>query len=79
MIARPDPQHFAEATGGITSFRFFASGFRGATLGAATFTSLETGIIAGSVSLVNFAYVSAAFETGVLIGSLINVAITPCQ
>jgi len=69
----------AEEVGGITLLQWAKTGFKGATLGAATFTSLETGIIAGGVAVLNSAYVSAAFEVGVAIGSLINAAIIPCE
>lgn len=65
----------SKAVNGITPLRWVLSGFRGASMGAASFTGLETGIIAAGTAIVNFAYVSVAFEIGVGIGSLIEAAI----
>jgi len=45
------------------------SGFSGSTTAAGTFTSLETGAIAGSVAIVNTVVVGAVWEAGVVIGS----------
>jgi len=55
------------------------SGFRGATLAGASFTAMETGILAGFTSALSFALTGVAFEAGVGIGSMINAAFTPCE
>jgi RHS repeat-associated protein len=69
----------AEATGGLTVLQWLKLGFGGARLGAATFTAVETGVVVAGTTLLNWALVSAAFESGVAIGSLINAAIEPCE
>jgi hypothetical protein len=69
----------AEAVGGITPLQGALGGFRGATMGAATFTGIETGVIAAGTAALNFALVSASWEVRVGIGSLINAAIMPCE
>jgi RHS repeat-associated protein len=69
----------AEIVGGITPLKWALGGFRGATLGGATFTGIETGVIAVGTAALNYAVVSVAFEAGVGIGSMINAAIMPCD
>jgi len=51
--------------------------FAGATLGGVAFTGIETGIIVGMTTFVNWSMVSIAFEGGVLIGSILKGLI--CQ
>jgi RHS repeat-associated protein len=64
---------FANYMESVTFMRWmFGYGFGGATLGGATFTGVETGIIAGMTSFANWALVSTAFETGVLVGSILR-------
>jgi hypothetical protein len=60
------------ATGGIGPLTWVWRGFGGATLGASTFTGLETGIIVVAGSIGNVAWTTAAWETGVGIGSAID-------
>jgi hypothetical protein len=62
----------ARAYGSMTVLQWAATGFRGATMGAATFTALETGVIVATTTAVNFVLVTAAYETGVAIGSAVN-------
>jgi hypothetical protein len=54
--------------------------FTGMTLGGATFSSFETGVLAGATSALGWLSTGLSFETGILIGSIINVlAFTPCD
>ena len=69
----------AGALDSILPLRWALIGFRGVTLGGAAFTSLETGIIATSTFVLNYAAVSLAFEVGVGIGSMISATIIPCE
>jgi hypothetical protein len=69
-VLRKPPSSIA----GITPLAYALSGFEGATLGAATFTSAETGIIAAATGFTNWALASVAFEAGVAVGSLIEAA-----
>jgi RHS repeat-associated protein len=69
----------AEALGSITMRQWASMGFRGAVLGGAAFTVLETGVVVAGTAAVNFAYVALAWETGVAIGSIISAAIMPCE
>jgi len=62
----------AEAAGSTTLLRYVASGFKGAQLGGASLTSLETATAAGGTATVNLALVSVAYEGGVLAGSLVS-------
>jgi RHS repeat-associated protein len=64
----------ARSISGITPLTWMLSGFRGMTYGAATFTGVETGVIAGATAFTNFAFISVAFEIGVGVGSLIEAA-----
>lgn len=74
----------AQEVGGITPFQWAARslkarGLVGMTSGAATYTALETSIIAVGTSLLNWTLASVAYETGVLGGSMINsVPIAQC-
>ncbi len=65
----------ADALETITLLKWVRSGFTGATLAGATFTGLETGILALSTAGINFVAISGAFEGGVLIGSIISALI----
>jgi len=64
----------AKAIGGVTPLAWIFSGFKGVQIGAATFTGMEAGVIAGATAVSNFAFVSVAFEVGVMAGSMINAA-----
>jgi len=59
-------------TGAFTAGRYVFSGLRGATMGTATFTSFETGLIVAYTSAVNFAATGTAFEAGAAVGSAIS-------
>ena len=59
-------------TNAFTAGRWAFSGFGGATMGGATFTSLETGILVGATAGVNFVATGAAFEIGASAGSMIS-------
>jgi hypothetical protein len=63
---------FAAATRSISPLGWMLRGFGGATMGAATHTALETGIIAAASGVGNFAYATAAYEIGVGVGSAID-------
>jgi RHS repeat-associated protein len=69
----------ANTAGLVTLGQWVKISFGGATVGAATFTSIETGLLVG----VNVAYAwvltGLAFEGGVVVGSIINTLITPCE
>jgi RHS repeat-associated protein len=69
----------ASAVGGITLGSWALGGFGSASLGGVTFTALETGIIAGGTSALNFAAVGIAWEVGVGIGSVLSTAVMPCD
>jgi len=69
----------AELTSSITLLNWIKSGFAAATLEGVTFTGLETSIIVGGTSLLNWAVVGVAWEVGVGIGSVISAAIFPCE
>jgi hypothetical protein len=62
----------AAATDGITLGRWAFGGFRGYSVGAATFTGAEAGIIAGGVAVLNFTLVGLAWEGGLLAGSALG-------
>jgi len=62
----------AKATQSMTIIQWALTGFRGAASGAATYTALETGVMVGATTALNFLYVTVAYETGVVIGSAIN-------
>jgi len=62
----------ANAYGSMTFLQWAGTGFRGATMGAATHTALETGVIVAATSFTNFLLVTVAYETGVFIGSAVN-------
>ena len=62
----------AAATDGITLGRWALGGFRGYSVGAATFTGAEAGIIAGGVAVLNFTLVGLAWEGGLLAGSALG-------
>ena len=59
-------------TGAFTAGRYIFSGLRGATMGSATFSSLETGLIVGYTAVVNFAVAGSSFEVGAGAGSMIS-------
>jgi RHS repeat-associated protein len=59
-------------TNAATFGRWAFSGFRGFQAGAATFTSLESGILVGTSAALNFSYTGVSFEVGVLGGSMIS-------
>jgi RHS repeat-associated protein len=59
---------------GIGVLTWVGSGFQGATLGAATFTAVETGVIAAATAFTTFAFTGLAFEAGVFAGSLVEAA-----
>ncbi len=69
----------AEAVGGITPLKWALGGFRGATLAGATFTGVETGVIAAGTATLNFVAVTIAWEASVGIGSMISAGIMPCE
>lgn len=62
----------------VTLWDWYLSGFRGAVMGAATFTAVETGIVAVGTAAYSAALVALAFETGVLIGSAGEAAFSQC-
>jgi len=64
----------AEIFGSPTFLQWARVGFRGVVMGAAEFTAIETGIVVGAVSVVNFALIGTVFEVGVGIGSAIDAA-----
>jgi hypothetical protein len=59
-------------TGAFTVGRYVFSGFQGATTGAATFTSIETGLIVAYTAVVNFAAAGSSFEVGAGAGSMFS-------
>ncbi|MCX5868618.1 MAG: RHS domain-containing protein [Proteobacteria bacterium] len=71
--------YVSSALGSVTLGQWAAGGFQGVSMGGATFTGLETGIVAGGTWVVNFALMGTAWEAGAAAGSLINAAITPCE
>jgi RHS repeat-associated protein len=62
----------AKTFGGLTPLRWMLTGFRGAVVGADTFTVAETAMVVGATTVINFALVSGAYESGIAIGSAIN-------
>jgi len=58
----------------IGPLQWTLTGFRGATMGAATFTSLETGIIVGAGAVANWGLTASAWGGGVAIGSAIEAS-----
>jgi len=71
-------QTFASYIEGTTLVQWiFQLKLGGTTLGGVAFTGIETGIIAGMTTLVNWSMVSVAFEGGVFIGSVLKALI--CQ
>ena len=60
----------------ITIRDWYKIGFGGATMGAATFTTLETGIIVGGTIVINNAIVGVVWEAGVAVGSAIRATTT---
>jgi len=50
------------------------NGFRGVTIGAATFTRLETAVLVGANGLLNFSMVTLSYEGGVAVGSAVNAS-----
>jgi len=69
----------AEATTSITPLQFALSGFRGATMGAASFAALETGLTAAMLGITNTAFSGLSFEAGAVIGSAINAIPLSCD
>jgi hypothetical protein len=67
----------ARSAGAASLGQWIFNGFSGSTSGMATFTSLETGVIAGSVTLVNAIAVAATWEAGLFIGSMIEAGLFP--
>ncbi|HET9387218.1 MAG TPA: RHS repeat-associated core domain-containing protein, partial [Gemmatimonadales bacterium] len=63
---------FAQAVGGLSPMGWVTQGFGGATMGAATFTGLETGLIVAAGAVGNAAYATGAYEVGVGVGSAID-------
>ncbi len=68
----------AELVRGVTIGQWILGGFRGMAMSGISFTSLETAVVAGGVGAMNFLFVSAAFEGGVLVGSMIVAALESC-
>jgi RHS repeat-associated protein len=64
----------AEALGAPTLLQWAASGFGSISTGAAQLTPLETGITATGAAVVNYAYVSIAWEVGAAAGSAIEAS-----
>ena len=64
----------ASALGTPTLLQWATSGFAPAASGAADLTALETGVVASGAAVVNFAYVSVAYEAGVAVGSAVNAS-----
>jgi hypothetical protein len=62
----------AEVLGTKTFLSWAGSGFAGASLSGATFTSLETGVLVGGTALTNFVFTGISWEAGVGIGSLVS-------
>jgi RHS repeat-associated protein len=56
----------------VTLFEWALAGFGPTTMGAATFTALETGVIVVGTAAYNFGLQTIAFEGGVLVGSVIS-------
>ncbi len=69
---------FATELGSATFFQWYAAGFGSMTMGSATFTGLETGLIVGATHLVAAAFVGLAYEAGVVAGSLISALPLGC-
>jgi len=71
-------REFARVLDVPTVYQWVRSGFGGYTstgaVGAA-FTATETGILAGSGTMLNVIYAGAAFEFGLAIGSAINAGL----
>jgi len=69
----------AQTTGFLTAGQWFSIGLRGASLGSATFTTLETGVLVGVNSLYTTMIVGVSYEAGVGVGSVISALIFPCE
>ena len=64
----------ADLLGTRTALQYIGSLGAPYTSGAAPLTALETGVATAGGTLVNFAYVSIAYEAGVAVGSAINAS-----
>jgi RHS repeat-associated protein len=72
-------REMARKMGTVTVMQWAANRFGGMAMGAARYTALETGMIAGATSVTNFAYATVAYEAGLFAGSLISATpIGPC-
>jgi len=69
----------AQSTQGITFLQFAFGGFKGAQMGAAKFTALETALTAGATGLQTGAYVGLSLESGILAGSFVNGISLSCD
>ena len=69
----------AQTAGLITAGQWLSIGLKGASLGPATFTALETGILVGVNSLYATAMVGLSYEAGVGVGSILSALIFPCE
>ena len=65
-------ERMAQVLGTATLRAWISGGLGGATLSGASFTGLETGVLVGASSLINFALTGFAREAGVGAGSLIS-------
>jgi RHS repeat-associated protein len=68
----------AEVTGTVTFMQWASLFGHGASVGAATFTSFETGVLVGVNAFYAGAFTAASFQSGLFIGSILNTMITPC-
>ena len=71
--------HFFKITQSPTLWQWARNGFGGARMGGSSFTALETGFTAAAATGTQFVLVGASFEVGIGIGSMISVAILPCE
>jgi RHS repeat-associated protein len=62
----------------VTFGQWVLSGFRGAVMGAATFSAVETGIVAVATAAYTAVLVGTVYEAGVLIGSVGEAAYAQC-
>jgi RHS repeat-associated protein len=72
-------EEVVKITGGQTFFKWLSTGLRAATLEGVAFSRLSTGIISVATSFTSYVLTGVAWETGVVIGSIISAAILPCE
>ncbi|MFZ1906784.1 MAG: RHS repeat-associated core domain-containing protein [Steroidobacteraceae bacterium] len=59
-------------TNTVTAGRWIFSGFQGVTVGAANFSTLETGVLVGYTAAANFGATGTAYEVGIAMGSMLS-------